>query len=339
LQKPQPSLLSGVRVTSEIGGVFDEDNSLGACLMYSSVKRYYVYAGHADAFFCLLQEIMDDSNLDIQPYDGEEHVIALDTSDSSLCESLEDCPVYNFVLKVNNLITTNDLGHVTYGKIYSFRASTCLESERMVSLYAALEEFDYTMAADGVITRGETEHAYSVDVSGTLKQEADFLNEKIVTITADAQYAGDNDVYDRLSETVSVTLLHLPEEIVDMPLRQGRGVRPRARGPVDDLVVDVREVLDVPDLVSLELQIAPHGIEDQVAHGVAHVGRRIRRDAADVHPHRLAIGGGERLLLAGEGAEDPHGVTRSMRATAWAETPSPRPSGPRPLALLALMLT
>jgi len=54
-------------------------------------------------------------------------------------------------------------------------------------------------------------------------------------------------------------------------------------GAGDELVVDVGVVLDVPDVVALELEVAAQHVEDDVAHGVAEVALGVGRDAADVH--------------------------------------------------------
>jgi hypothetical protein len=60
-----------------------------------------------------------------------------------------------------------------------------------------------------------------------------------------------------------------------------------ALGPLDDPVINVCEVLDVLDVVAAELEVATYDVEDDIAHGVAHVAHLIGSYAADVHPDRI----------------------------------------------------
>ncbi|MBT9160833.1 MAG: hypothetical protein DDT26_02129 [Dehalococcoidia bacterium] len=59
------------------------------------------------------------------------------------------------------------------------------------------------------------------------------------------------------------------------------------------------------DLVAAEFEIAPHDIEDDVAHGVADVAGVVRRYPADVHFHLIPTGD-KFVLLTRKGAIDFH---------------------------------
>src|SRR6185437_2903327 len=71
----------------------------------------------------------------------------------------------------------------------------------------------------------------------------------------------------------------------------------------DDLVVNIREVLDVIDRVAAELQVAAHDVDMDVQPGVADMRMILGRESADIHCHGLA-GRLEGLLAAREGVEE-----------------------------------
>ena len=64
-------------------------------------------------------------------------------------------------------------------------------------------------------------------------------------------------------------------------------VLPNGTRAVDDLVVDVGEVLQVPHLVAAVLQVAPDDVHVDEHEAVADVGRGLGRHAADVDAHRV----------------------------------------------------
>ena len=109
--------------------------------------------------------------------------------------------------------------------------------------------------------------------------------------------------------------VHIPKVLGDKSLGQLLYAGPRLGGPLDDLIVQVGEVLDVPNAVIEVFQITAYHIEDDVAHGVADVRRGVGGDAAHVHAH-LAGGGSEVPLPAGERIVNLHEVRSSSDATA-----------------------
>ena len=76
--------------------------------------------------------------------------------------------------------------------------------------------------------------------------------------------------------------------------------------PLDYLVVDIREVLDMTNLVSLVLEITPKGVKDHVAERVPDVGGGIRGHSAHVHLDQIAFGGNELLDLSAQGVVELH---------------------------------
>ena len=78
-------------------------------------------------------------------------------------------------------------------------------------------------------------------------------------------------------------------------------------GALDYLVVNVGEVLDVADAVALVFQVAPQGVEDDVAEGVPDMGSRVGGYAADVHFDFVGVGGDEGLNLPAQGVVEFHG--------------------------------
>ena len=69
-----------------------------------------------------------------------------------------------------------------------------------------------------------------------------------------------------------VQRVHGPEEIVDVPFCQFRRLDALLLGPLDDLVVDVGEILDMANVVSEVFQVPSQDVEGDVAEGVADVG-------------------------------------------------------------------
>ena len=75
----------------------------------------------------------------------------------------------------------------------------------------------------------------------------------------------------------------------------------------DDPVLDVRDVLQIEDAVSLVAQVACHDVECDVGLRVPHVGLVLRRESADEEGDALAVERDERLLLPGEAVVDAEG--------------------------------
>jgi hypothetical protein len=86
--------------------------------------------------------------------------------------------------------------------------------------------------------------------------------------------------------------VHVLVERGNVLLGHLRGVDALDRGPVDDLVVDVREVADKGDLPALVAQIPDQNVEDHGGPGMPDMAVIVRRDPADVQagmiiPQRL----------------------------------------------------
>ena len=75
---------------------------------------------------------------------------------------------------------------------------------------------------------------------------------------------------------------------------------PRAPHLVDDPVLDVRDVLQVEDVVSFVTEEPRDDVEPDVRLRVSHVGLVLRREAADEHRHAVSLEGDELLLPSGE---------------------------------------
>src|SRR5690606_16472693 len=124
-------------------------------------------------------------------------------------------------------------------------------------------------------------------------------------------------------------------------------------GPVDDLVIDIGEVLDVVDLVASMLEVASDHVEQDVRHDVPDVRRLVYRDAADIHADLTGLDCLEGLDRSGESVVDrdvvpgsgAHGHVSVMlgsdgqrvtsRATALAEGGARRRSPSTPLETCA----
>src|SRR5436309_269603 len=89
----------------------------------------------------------------------------------------------------------------------------------------------------------------------------------------------------------------------DVPARASWPPRPRP-GPIDDLVVHVREVLDERDVEAAGFQVSPDDVEDDGAAGVAQVNVVVDRHAAHIHPDLAGHQRLERVLPSGQGVED-----------------------------------
>ena len=107
---------------------------------------------------------------------------------------------------------------------------------------------------------------------------------------------------------------HVLAEQLGLPLGQLHPVDVHLRGPLEQRVVDVGDVLDVGDLVAGVDPRPVQEVEGDVRRGVAHVGGVVGRDPADVEPGRalariLGTGGHD---LAGGGVVEAHGRTHHV---------------------------
>ena len=96
----------------------------------------------------------------------------------------------------------------------------------------------------------------------------------------------------------------MPPEVLNVAFGQLEGVRAHQVGSVDDLIVHVGVVHNVPDLVAAILEVAADNVEDQGRHGMPDVRVAIDRRAADIHFHYAGFEGLEFFFLAGEGVID-----------------------------------
>jgi hypothetical protein len=113
---------------------------------------------------------------------------------------------------------------------------------------------------------------------------------------------------------------HVLGEQVGLLLRQDLPVHPGGRGPFQQRIIDVRDVLDVPDLPS---GVPPSPVEQVKGHiggDVAQMGGVIGGDAADVHPRHRS--GRSRDDAAGSGVEQPHGQASPGQTRQLASSPT-----------------
>src|SRR5438876_894052 len=96
---------------------------------------------------------------------------------------------------------------------------------------------------------------------------------------------------------------HIAVVGVDVQSRNGLPRETQFPGPIDDLVVHVREVLDERDVEASVFQVAADDVEDDGAAGVAEVRIIIDRHPAHVHADLAGHQRLERILPAGQGVE------------------------------------
>ena len=92
--------------------------------------------------------------------------------------------------------------------------------------------------------------------------------------------------------------VHVGEIAGGIFLRQFGGRNAALVGPVDDLVLDIRHVLDVFELIAAKFDIAADDVKKDIAHGMAEMAVIVRRYAANIHLDRVADGH-ELLFLSG----------------------------------------
>ena len=105
---------------------------------------------------------------------------------------------------------------------------------------------------------------------------------------------------------------HFPQKAVGVPPSQRLNGRALDPSGLDDAVFDIREVLDVFDLVPPILEVPPDDIEDEIRQGVPDVGWAVEVGAAHVHPHMPRLERHELLHATGERVVDPQ-AHRSAR--------------------------
>jgi hypothetical protein len=102
--------------------------------------------------------------------------------------------------------------------------------------------------------------------------------------------------------------LHVLAEQLGLALRELGPVDVHLRGALEQRVVDVGDVLDEDDLVPGVAPGAVEQVERDVRRGMAHVGRVVGSDAADVEAGRAVRGGGD--LAARRGVVERHRRSR-----------------------------
>ena len=95
--------------------------------------------------------------------------------------------------------------------------------------------------------------------------------------------------------------IHAAVKVINVLFGKVQSVYAPFLGPLDNLVVDVSEILDVPDVVPQVFQEPAQYVKGHVAKGVAHVSRRVGSHPADVHLDGVAVGGDELGNLSGQG--------------------------------------
>ena len=101
-----------------------------------------------------------------------------------------------------------------------------------------------------------------------------------------------------------VERVHLLEVDLLITLGQLRDGDAELARDAHHVVVNVGDVLDVPHLVGVELQVAADGVEADEHPRVAQVPHLVRRDAADVHAHDAVVQRLEQLFAPGERVVD-----------------------------------
>ncbi len=86
-------------------------------------------------------------------------------------------------------------------------------------------------------------------------------------------------------------------------LGHGPGAAGLLAGPLDDLIVDVRDILNVGDPVSPAHQHPAQHVKDHEGTGVAHVEVVVHGRPAGIQAHMLGLGGLEALPAPGGGIE------------------------------------
>ena len=101
-----------------------------------------------------------------------------------------------------------------------------------------------------------------------------------------------------------VDRVHVLQELRVLLLGQLRDRDAALTRDTHHVVVDVGDVLDVPDLEGLELQVAAHDVEDDVGEGVPEVSHVVRGDPAHVHADDVVLDGSQWLSAARERVVD-----------------------------------
>src|SRR5271157_1307371 len=114
---------------------------------------------------------------------------------------------------------------------------------------------------------------------------------------------------------------HVPEEPRLLPPREGAPGEAELRGPVVDLVLEVRHVHHVADRRSLGGEEPTDDVEEQVGPCVTHVSRVVHRRPADVEGHWGAGPRSDGPTLPGAGVLQPErhdgGIGVPSRITLW----------------------
>lgn len=197
--------VDGLRVDASVSGAFEEDSSMAACELYSAARRFFMYAARGDAFLCLLQRILEnETNLEIDLYDGAQHVFEVQTTGSDLCETLVSCPTIYLVFSVASQRHTNDVGTVINGKIDSFEMSACQDGRLLAHMTQAFDEYDFTMTMTGNYDSDLTSQSYEASLTSKMDGDTLYLDQKSATVDYTQTYDATADVFGRASQTGAV---------------------------------------------------------------------------------------------------------------------------------------
>lgn len=203
----------GTRVDAGVSAVFEEQSSIAACEAFGVAHRFFAFAGQNDAYLCFLQKIIENSGrLRTNLYDGEPHVITLNTQGTSFCTTIVNCPEIALVISMDNERKTNDAGGVTYGKINSFELSVCRDGVLIAKTNQVFDSFDFAVSMSGVSRQTNADHEYEISVATKMNSDLVYRDEKTITLDYTATYNSD-DEFERASESGSVSLVQIQDAI------------------------------------------------------------------------------------------------------------------------------
>ena len=105
-----------------------------------------------------------------------------------------------------------------------------------------------------------------------------------------------------------VQAFHVLPALLDISLRDDIRRHALIDGCLDDLVVDIREIGNIVDLVTLVLKIPADGVEDDHGSRVSDMNEVVNGRAADVHAYLAGLDRDKFFFVHGECIEDFHGI-------------------------------
>lgn len=184
LARSKPSFATtGMNMVDTSEDDFTTDSSYAACEMFNHTREAMRGAAQADMILCFVQAMAGAIEGDI--YDGEYHVLALDTSgfgegdDSTMAGAPE---------KVRMRITKDENGNIT-----NFEMNACQDgaTKEYVSQTIDPATGEFTMNSKNMGEGGEGEYRYEIQVAATLNADGEFAGEKNITVlySSESQYS------------------------------------------------------------------------------------------------------------------------------------------------------